>query len=104
MGVPIGIESQGCLTPLSRSSSSPSPRALYLICQSPIASFAKRASRRTGSTNATTKTSRLLPESPSVLRIWGVEEMAKKVLAGDTNGEHDAIFDLVRRINGPRAV
>jgi hypothetical protein len=46
----------------------------------------------------------LLPESPSVLRIWGVEEMAKKVLAGDTNGEHDAIFDLVRLINGPRAV
>ncbi|HXH23010.1 MAG TPA: hypothetical protein VNN10_13365 [Dehalococcoidia bacterium] len=41
----------------------------------------------------------LLPEQPSLIRIWGVEEMAKKVLSGETTPEHEAIFDLVRRIN-----
>ena len=38
-------------------------------------------------------------DQPSVIRIWGIEEMAKKALAGLTTGEHAAIFDLVRRVN-----
>lgn len=42
----------------------------------------------------------LLPEEPSVIRVWGTEELAKKALSGQATDEHRAIFDLVRRING----
>ncbi len=39
------------------------------------------------------------PTQPSVIRVWGVEEMAKRVLAGSATDEHRAIFDLVQRVN-----
>ena len=38
------------------------------------------------------------PRERSVLRIWGVEAMAKKALAKQTTAEHDQIFDLIRRL------
>jgi hypothetical protein len=38
------------------------------------------------------------PLQTSILRIWGVEEMAKKALSGQTNDQHQAIFDLTRRL------
>jgi hypothetical protein len=37
---------------------------------------------------------------PSVIRVWGIEEMAKKALAGRATAEHEAIYDLVRRLSG----
>jgi hypothetical protein len=37
---------------------------------------------------------------PSVIRVWGIEEMAKKALAGRATAEHEAMFDLMRRLNG----
>jgi hypothetical protein len=41
---------------------------------------------------------------PSVLRVWGIEGMARKALAGAATEEHAAMFDVMRRINesGPR--
>jgi hypothetical protein len=36
---------------------------------------------------------------PSLIRIWGIEEMAKRVLAGTATSEHAEIFDLVQRVN-----
>jgi hypothetical protein len=41
----------------------------------------------------------LVPGKPGVIRIWGVEEMAKHVLGGKPTGEHLQIVDLTRRIN-----
>ncbi|HEY7268496.1 MAG TPA: hypothetical protein VH951_01595 [Dehalococcoidia bacterium] len=45
--------------------------------------------------------SRVLDTSkPSLIRIWGIEEMAKKALAGRATQEHEAMFDLMRQVNG----
>jgi hypothetical protein len=41
-------------------------------------------------------------EQPSVLRVWGVEALAKKALGGKTTPEHEAIFDLTRRLTVAR--
>jgi hypothetical protein len=38
------------------------------------------------------------PEQMSILRIWGVEELAKKALANQTTEQHEEIFDLIRRM------
>lgn len=38
------------------------------------------------------------PDSTSLLRIWGVEELAKRVLRGEATGEHRQIIDLVQYV------
>jgi hypothetical protein len=39
------------------------------------------------------------PKAPSVIRVWGVEELTKKVLRGEATPDHEAIVELVRAIN-----
>jgi hypothetical protein len=36
---------------------------------------------------------------PSVLRIWGIEYLARKVRDGGLNGEHAQICDLIQRLS-----
>ncbi len=38
------------------------------------------------------------PGRDSVLRIWGVEQLTKKIFAGDSTAEHAAICDMIRRL------
>jgi hypothetical protein len=37
--------------------------------------------------------------TPSVLRIWGIEHLARVVRSGNATGEHTQIVDLIRRLN-----
>jgi hypothetical protein len=37
-------------------------------------------------------------EKPSVLRIWGIEHLAKKALGGEAGPEHLQMVDLIRRL------
>jgi len=37
--------------------------------------------------------------APALIRIWGVEELAKKMLRGDLTDEHRQIIALVQSIN-----
>lgn len=39
------------------------------------------------------------PQQASILRIWGVEKLTKRIFAGETTSEHTTICDLVRRMN-----
>jgi hypothetical protein len=38
------------------------------------------------------------PRETSILRIWGVEELARRVQTGQTTDQHSQIFDLIRRL------
>jgi hypothetical protein len=40
------------------------------------------------------------PNAPAVIRIWGVEELAKRFIRGEANAEHRQILELVQAING----
>jgi hypothetical protein len=40
------------------------------------------------------------PEAPALIRIWGVEELAKKLLRGTATDEHRQIVELIQAING----
>ena len=46
------------------------------------------------------------PKAPALVRLWGVEELAKKMVAGELTDEHRKIIELVRTINdrGPAEV
>jgi hypothetical protein len=46
------------------------------------------------------------PETPALVRLWGVEELTKKMLAGELTEEHRRIIELVQTINdrGPAEV
>jgi hypothetical protein len=40
------------------------------------------------------------PQAPALLRIWGVEELTKKMLHGEVTDEHRQIIELIQTING----
>ncbi len=40
------------------------------------------------------------PKEPALVRLWGVEELVKKMLIGDLTDEHRQIIELVQTING----
>jgi hypothetical protein len=40
------------------------------------------------------------PKAAALLRIWGVEELAKKILRGRANDEHHQIVELIQTVNG----
>jgi hypothetical protein len=46
------------------------------------------------------------PEQPALVRIWGVEELTKKMLAGELTDEHRRIIELIQTVNdrGPAEV
>ncbi|MGE0056898.1 MAG: hypothetical protein AB7P33_02430 [Dehalococcoidia bacterium] len=46
------------------------------------------------------------PKAAALVRLWGVEELAKKMVAGELTDEHRRIIELVRTINdrGPAEV
>jgi hypothetical protein len=43
----------------------------------------------------------LRTESPSVIRLWGIEYLAHKILNNDISEEHLQIIDLIKKINKP---
>lgn len=40
------------------------------------------------------------PREPALVRLWGVEELVKKMLHGTLTEEHHQIIDLIQRVNG----
>ncbi len=42
-------------------------------------------------------------ERPSIIRVWGIEELAKKALGRSTTSDHEEIFALIREINASGA-
>ena len=38
-------------------------------------------------------------DRPSLIRVWGIEELAKKAMAGTLTSEHAQIIELMRRLN-----
>jgi hypothetical protein len=40
------------------------------------------------------------PIKPGLIRIWGVEELAKQLMAGNATDEHRQIVELIQAING----
>jgi hypothetical protein len=43
------------------------------------------------------------PHRPALLRIWGIEELAKRMLRGEMTSEHRQIVELFEAINAPVA-
>ena len=41
------------------------------------------------------------PHKPALLRIWGIEELAKRMLRGEMTSEHKAIVEIFEAINAP---
>jgi hypothetical protein len=39
------------------------------------------------------------PRAPALIRVWGVEELAKRFIRGEANEEHHQIAEIVRRVN-----
>ena len=39
------------------------------------------------------------PREPALLRIWGIEELTKKMIRGDLTDEHHQIIELIQAIN-----
>jgi hypothetical protein len=46
------------------------------------------------------------PEQPALVRLWGVEELTKKMMAGELTDEHRRIIELIQTVNdrGPAEV
>ena len=43
------------------------------------------------------------PHKPALLRIWGIEELAKRFLRGEMTSEHKQIVEIFEAINAPTA-
>ena len=43
------------------------------------------------------------PREPALIRIWGVEELAKRFLRGEATEEHRQILEIIQTVNGPGA-
>jgi hypothetical protein len=41
------------------------------------------------------------PHKPALLRIWGIEELAKRMLRGEMTSEHKQIVEIFEAINAP---
>jgi hypothetical protein len=41
------------------------------------------------------------PQKPGLLRIWGIEELAKRMLRGEMTAEHKQIVEIFEAINAP---
>jgi len=39
------------------------------------------------------------PREPALLRVWGVEELAKKALRGQLTDEHRQIIEIFQTVN-----
>lgn len=42
------------------------------------------------------------PEQPALVRLWGIEELVKKMLTGALTNEHRQIIGLIQRVNSQR--
>jgi hypothetical protein len=41
------------------------------------------------------------PREPGLIRIWGVEELAKRFLRGEATQEHRQILEMLQTVNAP---